>query len=455
MADEQHPGNSANKGNSVGCGSKLAKNIMASLKKNKKVAETNVALNHPWSLKQKKKKKNSDSEFYNYSGLQAHHLIPSSVVHYKTKNQQVDLATRIETLEDSICQLEVEIDRCNELIAKHNRLKNSAPEGSSARATHARNEQNRKNKKVVADTKKEGFEKDLEETRKQLLLNQEAKKGLEQVLEEESQKTDGSAKSQSDGLDDAKRSYNKKWADIFNIIEYDINCAENGVFLPSLTIMACKLHVPLHRGAHDLGFNYDKEGSWATLSEIKNYYKWVEDELAPAEELAEATCDDVSNKKEDILKSVLKVSRDALEKISDFSLTISADGKDYKSGGVGCANKVSISEKLYSERIKKVLESSHKLKELNVSIASLEKEREDQKTTVERRKAIKFELTQKKDQRVIENKKAKELKQAVENSFSRSTKCTSRSHKGDLGGSLDKLEMFEGKLRVADGHIRE
>lgn len=433
MADDKHPGNSANKGNSVGCGSKLASNIMKGLKEKKKVKTTNVGNSHPWSLKQLRTRKEKE---YTFSGLQAHHLIPSSLVHKKkSKAENESTENQLACICDSIKRIDKKIDELNRKIATHSR---NVDLDNENKATHQRHLDNRSQELEDMVSKRDHLE--------------ESKDQLEIILKEEQGNSAGPSPVRSPTEKENREQFNKKWSDLFNKIEYDINCAENGVFLPSLLEVACKMHVPLHRGAHDLGFNYAADGNWESPQNLKNYYAWVRDKLTKISKLADKKCADISEKDlEEAKESLLGVSEDALAEISNFKLTITADGNDYKKGGIGCANKTGISEKDYGVSVKAALESSEKIRNLEEKNSDLEREIQNEALNSEKYRSLCIEN----DMILDEIDAEKEIyDQSVKSYRGNSLNCCcDRSHKGDLGGLIDKLTRQKGKLKVGDMHL--
>jgi hypothetical protein len=131
------------------------------------------------------------------------------------------------------------------------------------------------------------------------------------------------------------------WENICKNLCYDIDKRENGVFLPVEMDLACHLHVPLHRGSHAAGFadGFEKytDSVISKLNEIKSSYISVK------------PCDE---DKSDKLNSDLDaLSKEILNKISNFAWTITQDGAHYHpSNPVGCSNARYMSDKLKQRR---------------------------------------------------------------------------------------------------------
>ena len=122
------------------------------------------------------------------------------------------------------------------------------------------------------------------------------------------------------------------WSDYCTKFGYDINHKNNGVMLPNLMALACQLHAPVHRSNHRAG---EAEGLCypdkiiMDLDDIKKDIKTGKYCDNP-----KALVDDLNEYSEFILGE-----------IDSFRWTITADGRDYKSGNNGCAGVTSITNK--------------------------------------------------------------------------------------------------------------
>ncbi|WP_444996648.1 PAAR-like domain-containing protein [Aliikangiella sp. IMCC44359] len=122
------------------------------------------------------------------------------------------------------------------------------------------------------------------------------------------------------------------WPIFAPLFGYNIDHENNGVMLPYFIELACQLHAPLHRGGHSQG-----------TADGMPYPKKIKKELDDIKE------DIKSGKYCDTPKALVdkldRFSLRILKKIDKFKWTITADGRDYKSGGQGCAGVTSITNK--------------------------------------------------------------------------------------------------------------
>lgn len=123
-----------------------------------------------------------------------------------------------------------------------------------------------------------------------------------------------------------------EWNEWCSLFGYDINCKENGVMLPYEMALACQLHVPLHRGNHDNG----TAGGIAYPAKITADLKDFANDIKSGK-----YCDKPAKLTEDLNE----YSEFVLGKVDKFIWTITGDGRDYKTGGIGCAGVKSISGK--------------------------------------------------------------------------------------------------------------
>ncbi len=124
------------------------------------------------------------------------------------------------------------------------------------------------------------------------------------------------------------------WAEFCQQFGYNINHKNNGVMLPHSMALACQLHAPLHRGGHAKGWADELNLSYPDA--VKKKIDAIADGIERGE-----FCNDPSA----VVEELDGVSEEILAQINRFSWTISADGKDYQSGGNGCAGVDSITSK--------------------------------------------------------------------------------------------------------------
>src|SRR5215217_1020409 len=115
---------------------------------------------------------------------------------------------------------------------------------------------------------------------------------------------------------------------------YDINCARNGVILPSVPAVACELHVPVHVGPHSAGWAYDVNLAYPDA------VKGLLDSVAGLLESGSYCADP-----DGLARELDRVSATILRKLAGGQWTITTDGLDYLPGGIGCSGVRSIQDK--------------------------------------------------------------------------------------------------------------
>lgn len=152
---------------------------------------------------------------------------------------------------------------------------------------------------------------------------------------------------------------NKDWEDICINYGYDINCKENGVFLPSVMKLACHLKIPLHKGGHSAGYGDDVDEG-----ESKSYPNAVKKKLQDLKKDIDEIKQKCKEKPgEKIIKKLNDLSSEIFKYVSEFTWTITYDGFDYqKENMIGCANCSSVKEKkeLFITKLKGIEIDQHK-----------------------------------------------------------------------------------------------
>jgi len=120
------------------------------------------------------------------------------------------------------------------------------------------------------------------------------------------------------------------WAEACAAFGYDINCVENGIFLPADLRVACQLKIPLHRGNH----------SQTESDETPDYVSEVTDLVMPVLEAAQEG--EYCTKKRDIIKKMNSLSKRIWGNVKSFSWILTYDGLDYDSGAPGCLGALSL-----------------------------------------------------------------------------------------------------------------
>lgn len=132
---------------------------------------------------------------------------------------------------------------------------------------------------------------------------------------------------------------NNVWARICSSFGYNINCKENGVFLPADMRVACQLHIPLHRGNHS-----------ETQTGIKkvNYVEAVRAKIEPVRE--DAMQGLYCQAEEKIFSHLNRISKKIWGNVQKFKWTLTYDGFDYDDGGKGCFGERGLRRKKEKER---------------------------------------------------------------------------------------------------------
>ncbi|WNZ66211.1 AHH domain-containing protein (plasmid) [Myxococcus sp. MxC21-1] len=116
------------------------------------------------------------------------------------------------------------------------------------------------------------------------------------------------------------------WGTFCRRFGYDVDCAENGVMLPSSMEVACQLEVPVHRGPHTAGQGPEPDVNYPRAVRAK--LKDVEAALMRGEFCANPGA---------LVAEMNALSAFILSKVASFKWTITRDGRDYRAGGRGCA----------------------------------------------------------------------------------------------------------------------
>ncbi|EKE6108919.1 DUF4150 domain-containing protein [Vibrio cholerae] len=124
------------------------------------------------------------------------------------------------------------------------------------------------------------------------------------------------------------------WRKVCLLFGYDINHENNGVMLPALMELACQIGVALHRGNHSKGWADDLHLPYPDA--VKKKLKAISEDIE-----AGSFCDNPSG----VIAMLDNLSREILEKVDAFSWTLTADGKDYENGKIGCAGATSLTDK--------------------------------------------------------------------------------------------------------------
>jgi hypothetical protein len=133
-----------------------------------------------------------------------------------------------------------------------------------------------------------------------------------------------------------------QWGLICSNFGYNINCKENGIFLPADMRIACQLYIPLHRGNH----------AATETDENTNYVGAVLNKIRPIKTAAINAEKEYCKPENDIISDLNAVSKEIWGLIKGFTWTLSYDGKDYLGGIKGCLGERSLTKKRESKEIK-------------------------------------------------------------------------------------------------------
>lgn len=114
----------------------------------------------------------------------------------------------------------------------------------------------------------------------------------------------------------------------------DMNDAWNGTILPSQLEIACHHHLPVHRGNHRKGWAYDVNKPMMFALEQR-----LQKIALAAKRGSYCECPGK------LIEELKMLSIEVLDKIQDFTWTITADGRDYAADGIGCAGVQNIPQK--------------------------------------------------------------------------------------------------------------
>jgi len=125
------------------------------------------------------------------------------------------------------------------------------------------------------------------------------------------------------------------WAEICSNYGYNINCKENGIFLPADMGIACQLYIPLHRGNH----------SATETDESVIYVEAVRNNLETIKKEALKKKNEFCKGQRDIISEFKQKSKKIWSKVEKFVWTLTYDGRDYSGGPRGCLGEKSLRKK--------------------------------------------------------------------------------------------------------------
>ncbi len=125
---------------------------------------------------------------------------------------------------------------------------------------------------------------------------------------------------------------NDDWEQYCRDFGYDINHKNNGVMLPMLMDLSCQLHAPLHKSNHSAGAAEGIPYPDKIITDLREYTNDIK---------AGNYCDNPDA----LIDDLNEYSEFVLGEINAFRWTITTDGRDYNSGGIGCAGATGIPKK--------------------------------------------------------------------------------------------------------------
>lgn len=117
-----------------------------------------------------------------------------------------------------------------------------------------------------------------------------------------------------------------EWKKLRKVFGYNINCKENGIFLPASMLVACQLHIPLHFKNHEKGealykLNY--------VEAVKNVIDSVKRKVKK-----KSYCDDIECAT--FISDLNDCSKRIWGHVKSFAWGLSSDSEDYDTNGAGC-----------------------------------------------------------------------------------------------------------------------
>ncbi|MWP49043.1 MULTISPECIES: AHH domain-containing protein [unclassified Gilliamella] len=248
----------------------------------------------------------------------------------------------------------------------------------------------------------------------------------------ESEKTNKYDKNERNGVEahhlvtSASMAQKLKYQHLALFLGYNINHSKNGVLLPTTMKVACHFGVPLHRGGHGVTFIKKEEnrdidtlqGMTEKLDEWSKKFNQKEDIIFSsydiANELTILTYEDhVNTLVADICKSYIeeqdlcKKDKDEMESLAEnfinalddlsqslfrelilFNWTLTSDGFDYKSGGIGCCGQKNLPDKrAFFKQADPSLKSMN-VRELMSAIYSNSQKADEIKTKLQDKKCV-------------------------------------------------------------------
>lgn len=134
------------------------------------------------------------------------------------------------------------------------------------------------------------------------------------------------------------------WAELCRIYGYDINCKENGVYLPATLPFACHLAVPLHFGSHGSGFTDEFNENEKKTIKYEERINLDLDRISKNYTIEDNACPEETEG--GLIGEMNDLSKMIFDKLKDFTWTITYDAIHYKNESlIGCGNKSTIAEK--------------------------------------------------------------------------------------------------------------
>jgi len=130
---------------------------------------------------------------------------------------------------------------------------------------------------------------------------------------------------------------NEFWASVCFTFGYDVNCEENGIFLPTEMYLACTMRKPLHRGNHDSTETY--------VDGLATNHTYTEQARAMVDQVRD-NIELYCNAPDKLVEQMNRISSYIRDRVNLFEWTLTIDGRDYMPGAIGCCNCINMEEKL-------------------------------------------------------------------------------------------------------------
>ena len=126
-----------------------------------------------------------------------------------------------------------------------------------------------------------------------------------------------------------------KWKNACYIHGYDINCAENGIFLPSYMPIACHFKIPLHHGNHEDALTMDTQ-----IKYVDAVMGLTDSKISKRRQ--KSYCKKVEGK---FVEEMNEISKTIWGHVKGFNWRLTKYGDQFGTGTKGCLGCLEIKEK--------------------------------------------------------------------------------------------------------------